>query len=30
LLERYNLTGVRADADSFMIAYEQAVASRSK
>lgn len=28
LLGRYNLVGVRADADSFMIAYEQAIAGR--
>lgn len=28
LLKQYGLTGVRADADSFMIAYEQARASR--
>lgn len=30
LLRKYSLTGVRADADSFMIAYEQTVASRGK
>jgi hypothetical protein len=30
LLDRYNLTGVRADADSFMIAYEQAIAGHKK
>lgn len=30
LLKRYDLTGVRADSDSFMISYEQALASRDE